>query len=108
MRDRIIAETAGNPLALLELPRAWTSVELADGFDRLDGVGLAGRIEQGFLRQLDPLPADTRLLLLTAAAEPLGDAGLLWQAAGRLGLGADPAAGSVSGCRPLVEVGRPG
>ncbi|HEU5469276.1 MAG TPA: AAA family ATPase [Actinophytocola sp.] len=103
VRDRIIAETAGNPLALQELPRTWTSVELADGFDRADGVGLAGRIEQGFLRQLDPLPADTRLLLLTAAAEPLGDAGLLWPAAGRLGLGADPAAAAAAS--GLIEFG---
>jgi DNA-binding CsgD family transcriptional regulator len=103
VRDRIIAETHGNPLALLELPRAWTAAELADGFDQSDGVPLAGRIEQGFLRQLDPLPADTRLLLLTAAAEPLGDATLLWRAAGLLGLGADPAAAAEA--TGLIEFG---
>lgn len=103
VRDRIIAETHGNPLALMELPRAWTTVELADGFAQLGEVPLAGRIEQGFVRQLEPLPDDTRLLLLTAAAEPLGDATLLWQAAGRLQLGADPA--SAAEATGLIEFG---
>jgi DNA-binding CsgD family transcriptional regulator len=94
VRERIIAETHGNPLALLELPRAWTAAELADGFEESDGVPLAGRIEAGFLRRLEALPGDTRLLLLTAAAEPLGDATILWRAANILGLSsgaADPA-----------------
>ncbi|NBH04884.1 AAA family ATPase, partial [Amycolatopsis sp. SID8362] len=76
VRDRIVAETHGNPLALLELPRAWTAAELADGVGQPGA--LAGRIEQSFVRQLEPLPADTRRLLLIAAAEPLGDATLLW------------------------------
>ena len=92
VRDRIVAETRGNPLALLELPQAWTAAELADG---LSAGTLAGRIEESFVRRLEVLPPDTRLLLLTAAAEPLGDAPLLWQAAERLGLGADPAAGAI-------------
>ncbi|RSM91867.1 helix-turn-helix transcriptional regulator [Kibdelosporangium aridum] len=100
VRDRIIAETRGNPLALLELPRAWTAAELADGFDE---TPLKSRIEQGFQRQLDQLPADTRKLLLTAAAEPLGDATLLWRAAGVLGLGADPAAAAEA--TGLIEFG---
>ena len=91
VRERIVAETRGNPLALLELPRAWTTAELADGFAQPDTVPLAGRIEQGFLRRLQALPLDTRRLLLTAAAEPLGDATILWRAAGRLGLAADAA-----------------
>ncbi|QKV74814.1 LuxR family transcriptional regulator [Amycolatopsis sp. Hca4] len=99
VRDRIIAETHGNPLALLELPRTWTAA---------DGVGapghLAGRIEHCFVQQLEPLPADTRRLLLVAAAEPLGDATLLWGAAGRLGLGADPAAAAEA--TGLIEFGR--
>ena len=86
VRDRIVAETHGNPLALLELPRAWTAAELAGG--RTAG-SLAGRIEDSFVRRLEVLEPDTRLLLLTAAAEPLGDPTLLWQAAERLGLGAD-------------------
>ncbi|HEY3563204.1 MAG TPA: AAA family ATPase [Kribbella sp.] len=89
VRDRIVAETRGNPLALLELPRAWTAAELADG---LTAGTLAGRIEDSFVRRLEVLPTEARLLLLTAAAEPLGDPTLLWRAAEQLGLGADPAA----------------
>jgi DNA-binding CsgD family transcriptional regulator len=92
VRDRIVAETRGNPLALLELPRAWSVTELADT-DPADT--LSSRIEEGFVRRLESLPPDTRLLLLTAAAEPLGDATLLWRAAERLGLGADPAATAI-------------
>ncbi|NUU21374.1 MAG: AAA family ATPase, partial [Streptomycetaceae bacterium] len=95
VRDRIVAEARGNPLALLELPR-----EAADG---LDPGPLTSRIEQSFVRQIEPLPSDTRLLLLTAAAEPLGDATLLWRAAGLLGLGADPAAAAVG--TGLIEFG---
>lgn len=95
VRDRIVAEARGNPLALLELPR-----EAADG---LDAGPLTSRIEQSFIRQIAPLPADTRLLMLTAAAEPLGDATLLWQAAGLLGLGADPAAAALG--TGLIEFG---
>ena len=91
VRDRIIVETRGNPLALLELPRAWTAAELADGFEQSDLVPLASRIEQGFLRRLSTLPQDTRRLLVAAAAEPLGDATLLWRAAGVLGIGANAA-----------------
>ncbi|WP_439656784.1 helix-turn-helix transcriptional regulator [Lentzea sp. HUAS TT2] len=100
VRDRIVAEARGNPLALLELPRAWTTAELADG---LDAGPLTSRIEDAFVRQIAPLPADTRLLMLTAAAEPLGDATLLWQAAGLLGLGADPAAAALG--TGLIEFG---
>jgi DNA-binding CsgD family transcriptional regulator len=91
VRDRIIAETRGNPLALLELPLAWTTAELADGFEQSNSVPLASRIEQGFLRRLSTLPDDTRRLLIAAAAEPLGDATLLWRAAGVLGIGANAA-----------------
>jgi DNA-binding CsgD family transcriptional regulator/tetratricopeptide (TPR) repeat protein len=93
VRDRIVAETHGNPLALLELPQAWSAAELADG---LTPGSLTSRIEDAFVRRLQPLPADTRLLLLTAAAEPLGDATLLWRAAERLGLGADPATAAIA------------
>ncbi|TDU83709.1 regulatory LuxR family protein [Kribbella voronezhensis] len=93
VRDRIVAETRGNPLALLELPQSWSAAELAEG---LAPGSLAGRIEDGFVRRLEPLPADTRMLLLTAAAEPLGDATLLWRAAEQLGLGADPATAAIA------------
>ena len=73
VRDRIVAETRGNPLALLELPRGLTPAELAGGFGLPDARPLAGRIEQSFLRRLASLPAETRRLLLAAAAEPVGD-----------------------------------
>ena len=81
VRDRIVAETRGNPLALLELPR---------GVPGVPGVpGLSGRIEESFRRRLEVLPAATQLLMLVAAAEPAGDPTLVWRAAERLGIGAD-------------------
>jgi DNA-binding CsgD family transcriptional regulator len=91
VRDRIVAETRGNPLALLELPRGLTAAELAGGFGLPDRGPLAGRIEKSFLRRFEALPPDTRRLLLVAAAEPTGDVPLLWRAAERLGLGPDAA-----------------
>jgi DNA-binding CsgD family transcriptional regulator len=91
IRDRIVAESRGNPLALLELPRGLTPAELAGGFGVLDVTPLTNRIEESFLRRLDSLPAETRRLLLTAAAEPVGDVSLLWRAASQLGLSADAA-----------------
>src|SRR4051794_35204225 len=91
--DRIVTEARGNPLALLELPRGLTSAELAGGFGVPHTVvPLASRIELSFQRQLESLSDETRRLLLTAAAEPVGDVTLLWRAAGRLGLGIDAAA----------------
>ena len=91
VRDRIVAETRGNPLALLELPRGLTVAELAGGFALPDAGPLVSRIEQSYLRRLHSLPVETRRLLLTAAAEPVGDVTLLWRAAERLGIGADAA-----------------
>jgi hypothetical protein len=103
VRDRIVAESRGNPLALLELPRGLTPAELAGGFG-LPGVKpLASLIEQGFARRLQPLPAQTRRLLLTAAAEPAGDVTLLWRAVGRLGIGLDAAAAARTA--GLIEAG---
>src|SRR5262252_5950324 len=90
--DRIVAETRGNPLALLELPRGLSAAELAGGFGLPDTPTLAGRIERSFLRQLQSLPVKTQRLLLAAAAEPIGDVTLLWRAAKWLGVGADAAA----------------
>jgi DNA-binding CsgD family transcriptional regulator/tetratricopeptide (TPR) repeat protein len=86
VRDRLVAETRGNPLALLELPRGLTPAELAGGFGLLDAPGLSGRIEDSFRRRLAGLPADTQRLLLVAAAEPVGDPVLVWRAADRLGI----------------------
>jgi DNA-binding CsgD family transcriptional regulator len=86
VRDRIVAETRGNPLALLELPRGLTPAQLTGGFGLLDAPGLSGRIEDSFRRRLAGLPADTQRLLLVAAAEPVGDPVLVWRAADRLGI----------------------
>jgi DNA-binding CsgD family transcriptional regulator len=97
VRDRIIAESRGNPLALLELPHGATAAELAGGFDVAGPLPVTGRIEQMFLRRIAPLPAETQLLLLLAAAEPVGDPALLWRAAGNLGIGTDAAAPAEAG-----------
>ncbi len=84
--DRIVAETRGNPLALLELPRGLTPEQLAGGFGLPDALPLSARIEQSFLRRLERLPPDARRLLLVAAAEPVGDPILVWRAATQLGI----------------------
>ena len=86
VRDLIVAETRGNPLALLELPRGLAPAELAGGFGLPGAVSLPGRIEESFRRQLDDLPKETRRLLAVAAADPSGDPLLVWRAAGRLGI----------------------
>ena len=103
VRDRIIAETRGNPLALLELPRGLTATELTGGFGLLEAPGLLGRIEESFVRRLEPLPEETRLLLLVAAAEPVGDPLLLWGAAERLGIA--PAAAGAAEADALLAIG---
>jgi DNA-binding CsgD family transcriptional regulator/tetratricopeptide (TPR) repeat protein len=92
VRDRIIAESGGNPLALLELPHGVTAAELAGGFGVAAPLPVADRIEQSFVRRIAPLPEVTQRLLLLAAAEPVGDPALLWRAAGGLGMSADAAA----------------
>jgi len=92
VRNRIIAESGGNPLALLELPRGVTAAELAGGFGVAGPLTLTDRIEQSFLRRITPLPEVTQRLLLLAAAEPVGDPALLWRAAGNLGISAEDAA----------------
>jgi len=103
--DRIIAETWGNPLALLELPRGLTPEELAGGFGVLGAPGLPGRIEESFLRRCEALPSAARQLLLVAAAEPAGDSMLVWRAAGRLGIGPGAAAAAAAGGAPGVGGG---
>jgi DNA-binding CsgD family transcriptional regulator len=86
VRDQIVAETRGNPLALLELPQEFTKAELAGGFGLPGAVPLAGSIEKSFRRRVSVLPHQTRRLLLLAAADPTGDPALVWRAAGRLGI----------------------
>ena len=103
VRERILAEAAGNPLALLELPRGLAPAAVAGGFGLPVAMPLISRIEQGFARRLEPFSAETRRLLLLAAAEPVGDVGLLWRAAERLGIGPDDA--TVAQDAGLVEFG---
>ncbi|HWC37146.1 MAG TPA: AAA family ATPase, partial [Acidimicrobiales bacterium] len=92
--DRIVAETHGNPLALLELPRGLTPAQLAGGFGLPVSTPLAGRIEESFRRRLVRLPSQSRRLLLVAAADPTGDPAVVWRAAELLGI-ADSAADAV-------------
>ena len=91
VRDQLVAETRGNPLALLELPRGLTPAELAGGFGLPAAVPPAGRVEESFRRRVAALPGPARLLLLLAAADPTGDPALVWRAAQRLGIGLDAA-----------------
>ncbi len=104
MADQLLAETGGNPLALLELPRGLSAARLAGGFALPGALSLPGRIEESFLRRLAALPEDTQRLVLVAAAEPTGDPALLWRAAERLGI-ARPALEPAESAG-LIETGR--
>jgi hypothetical protein len=101
--DRLIAETRGNPLALLELPRGFTQSELSAGFALSGPQTVPERIEQSYRRRLAALGPETLQLLLVAAAEPLGDPVMVWRAAERLGVGMD-ALGPASAAG-LLEIG---
>ena len=103
VRGRLVAETRGNPLALLELPRELTPAELAGGFGLPGAAPISGRIEEMFRRRVEALPTGTRRLLLVAAADPTGDPGLVWRAAGRLGIDAGAVAPATEA--GLVEFG---
>lgn len=92
VRDRIVAEARGNPLALLELPRSVPSTHLAGGFERPDVMSVPHRIEDEFQRRSGSLPAETQQLLLIAAAEPTGDVAMLWRATAHLGIDREAAA----------------
>src|ERR1700722_8306959 len=93
VRDRIIAETRGNPRALLEVQRGLTPADLAGGFGLpSSGLTLPRRVQDSYRQRLAPLPPATRLLLLIAAAEPTGDPVLVWRAASYLGVEAGAAA----------------
>jgi DNA-binding CsgD family transcriptional regulator len=87
VRQQIVEETRGNPLALLELPRGLSPAQLAGGFGLPGALTLPGRIEDNFLARLEGLPVDTQRLLLVVSAEPAGDQALVWRAAGVLGIG---------------------
>lgn len=103
VRDRIVAETRGNPLALLELPRGVAPEDLAGGFGLPGTQALPRRIEESFQRRIAPLPVDTKRLLLLAAADPVGDAALVRRAANSLGIG--PEAADATESDRLVEFG---
>ena len=102
VRDRIVAEARGNPLALLELPRAMGRAELSGGFATPTSA-LSGDLLDHYLRRIRALPERTRQLLLLAAADPTGDATLLWRAGQALGVGRDAAA--VAESEQLLEIG---
>jgi DNA-binding CsgD family transcriptional regulator len=103
VRDQIIAETRGNPLALVELTRGLTPAELAGGFGLPDARPLASRVEETFVQRVRMLPRETQQLLLVAAAEPVGDVSLLWRAAERLGIRGD--AGKPAEEAALIDLG---
>lgn len=102
VRDRLVAETGGNPLALLELSRGRTAADLAYGLDAATLVPVSSRVEQDYARRLTSLPDRTRTLLLIAAAEPVGDVRLLLRAAELLGITPDAAPAKAAG---LIEFG---
>lgn len=102
VRDRLVAETHGNPLALLELSRGRSAAELAYGLEAVDPRSVSNRVEQDFARRLGSLPRQTRTLLLIAAAEPVGDARLLLRAADLLDITPDAAPAKAAG---LIEFG---
>ena len=104
VRDRIIAETRGNPLALLELPKGLTATELAGGFGVLGSTGLSGRIEDSFLARFNLLPPETRKLLLIASAEPVGDPLLVWRACASVGI--EPSAADPAEREGLLAIGQ--
>jgi DNA-binding CsgD family transcriptional regulator len=103
VRERIVAEARGNPLALLELPRGLTPAQLAGGFGLPDAVTSAGSVEESFVQRVRALPPETQRLLLVAAAEPVGDVSLLWRAAEKLGIGGS--AGRPAEEAALIEIG---
>jgi hypothetical protein len=112
--DQIVTESHGNPLALLELPRSWRAADLAGGFGLPDSQPVVSKIERSYARRVRALPSEAQLLVLAAAAEPLGDPLLLHRAAETLGVdmaAADPAVdagllgigGRVESAHPLVR-----
>jgi DNA-binding CsgD family transcriptional regulator len=101
--DRIVLETHGNPLALMELPRGMTPIQLAGGFGLPPAVPLSASIEESFTRRLARLPGDARRLLLVAAADPTGDPAVVWRAARHLGIPASVA--DVVEAEDLLELG---
>jgi DNA-binding CsgD family transcriptional regulator len=103
VRDRIVAETRGNPLALLDLPPTMSGAELAGGFEPLAAADLPRHLEDHYLQRAGELPEATQRLLVLAAAEPIGDATLVWRAANGLGIGSSALAPAEEA--QLIEIG---
>jgi hypothetical protein len=103
VRDRIIAETGGNPLALLELPRGMSAAELAGGFGLPGQGGISAQLAEHYLRRIRRLPEATQRLMLVAAADPVADATTIWRAAHALGVGSEAAATATH--ERLLEIG---
>lgn len=103
VRENIIAEAGGNPLALTELHLALRPSALAGGYGLINAKPIAGRIEETFSERVRQLPYDTRVLLLIAAAEPTGNPAWLWAAAERLGIGVDAASAAETSGLVAVE-----
>jgi DNA-binding CsgD family transcriptional regulator len=105
VRERLVAETHGNPLALLELPHGLSPADLAGGFALTAALPLPSRIEESFRQRVERLPADSQGLLLVAAAEPTGDPTLLWRAADQLGV--TPEAAGPAEAAGMITLGAP-
>src|SRR2546423_7957300 len=103
VREQIISETRGIPLAMLEVLRDLTPAELAGGFGFAGGVPVSGGIEETFRRRIEALPSHSRRLLQLAAADPVGDPLLVWRAAERLGISTDAATAPAQA--GLLEIG---
>jgi DNA-binding CsgD family transcriptional regulator len=84
--ERFIAETEGNPLALLELSHGLSATAIDSDVDRRDSRGLWLRLEESFQRRVEALEKSVGTFLLIAAAEPAGEPVLIWRATGLLGL----------------------
>jgi hypothetical protein len=95
VRERVLGEARGNPLALLELPRDGSFAELTGGFGPPGSRPLVDRIEDRFRRQIADLSASTRKLLQVAAACPVGDPARVWRAGRQLGVPTEAAAAAV-------------
>jgi DNA-binding CsgD family transcriptional regulator len=105
VRERLVAETHGNPLALLELPHGLSPADLAGGFALTAALPLPSRIEESFRQRVERLPADSQRLLLVAAAEPTGDPTLLWRAVDQLGIA--PEAPGPAESAGMITLGAP-
>jgi hypothetical protein len=103
IREQVLAETQGNPLALVELPKEMAAAQLAGGFGLPGAVAIPASAEEMYRRRTEALPPESRDLLVLAAAEPTGDPVLLWRAAGLLGIHATAAQPAVDA--GLVEFG---